>query len=247
MILNRHQANRWVLSAEVSFAQTRAWSQRLTTSTMPGVVNKQGVDAVLVKMELDEAHLASHVRFYSLSLCPATLSSLVYAIDPEGRPHKHNCILQGAGKGKRVMGGVPAPEADQAELKLEQLVDQRDMAVSMEGEAAEPDTHRRSEILAISDVRLPLPSFYQNVTVHIPPQNQKAGYQGMRIDDSSMAVQVQLPLQIGTRVDCRWRDGEYYTARVVERRLVDGSDVHEYYVHYLKCNYRFLNLLALQM
>ena len=48
-------------------------------------------------------------------------------------------------------------------------------------------------------------------------------------------LQVQLPLQIGTRVDCRWRDGEYYTARVVERRLLEGSDVHEYYVHYLKC------------
>ncbi len=65
------------------------------------------------------------------------------------------CGSQGAGKGKRVMGGVPQPAADQAELKLEQLVDQRDMAVSMDGEAAEPDVDRRSEILALADVRLP--------------------------------------------------------------------------------------------
>ncbi|BDA40557.1 Histone acetyltransferase KAT8 [Coccomyxa sp. Obi] len=136
---------------------------------MPGVVNKQGIDATMMKMELDGPHLATH----------------------------------GAGKGKRVMGGVPLPEkpdADQAELKLEQLVDQRDMAVSMEGLTAEADTQRQSEILALADV--------------------------------------QLPLQIGTRVDCRWRDGEYYTARVVERRLLEGSDVHEYYVHYLKFNRR---------
>lgn len=53
-------------------------------------------------------------------------------------------------------------------------------------------------------------------------------------------MQVQLPLQIGTRVDCRWRDGEYYTARVVERRLVEGSELHEYYVHYLKCALPFV-------
>ena len=56
------------------------------------------------------------------------------------------------------MGGVPLPDkpdADQAELKLEQLVDQRDMAVSMEGLTAEADTQRHSEILALADVRLP--------------------------------------------------------------------------------------------
>lgn len=54
------------------------------------------------------------------------------------------------------MGGVPLPEkpdADEAELKLEQLVDQRDMAVSMEGLTAEGDTQRQSEILPIADVR----------------------------------------------------------------------------------------------
>ena len=46
---------------------------------------------------------------------------------------------------------------------------------------------------------------------------------------------MQLPLTINTRVDCKWRDGQFHTARVVERRLVEGTQEHEYYVHYLKC------------
>lgn len=47
--------------------------------------------------------------------------------------------------------------------------------------------------------------------------------------------QVKLPLEIGTRVDCKWRDGEFHPARVIERRPVEGTDLHEYYVHYSKC------------
>ena len=50
------------------------------------------------------------------------------------------------------------------------------------------------------------------------------------------AAQVHLPLQVGTRVDCKWRDGAFHTARVVELRTAEGRpDEHEYYVHYLKC------------
>jgi len=64
----------------------------------------------------------------------------------------------------------------------------------------------------------------------------------------------KLPLEVGTLVDCRWRDGAFYTARVVERRPRapdDGAsglpppspascppDGWEYYVHYLKFNRR---------
>ena len=48
-------------------------------------------------------------------------------------------------------------------------------------------------------------------------------------------MQVKLPLATGTRVDCRWRDGEYHPARIIERRPVGGTDQHEYYVHYSKC------------
>ncbi len=36
-------------------------------------------------------------------------------------------------------------------------------------------------------------------------------------------------------MDCKWRDGEFYPARVIERRPVEGTDKHEYYVHYSKC------------
>lgn len=63
----------------------------------------------------------------------------------------------GAGKGKRVMGGggPMSQSAQQAELKLEQMVDQRDMAVanaSVNGgdPAVEQVTHQ--EILPISEV-----------------------------------------------------------------------------------------------
>ena len=41
-----------------------------------------------------------------------------------------------------------------------------------------------------------------------------AGTSG-RDDKSSNGL---LPLEVGTLVDCRWRDGAYYTARVIERR-----------------------------
>ena len=64
-------------------------------------------------------------------------------------------------------------------------------------------------------------------------------------------TQPALPLEVGTLVDCRWRDGTLYTARVVERRpaaLEENAppppaetcapEAWEYYVHYLKFNRR---------
>ena len=64
----------------------------------------------------------------------------------------------GAGKGKRVMGGggPMSQTAQQAELKLEQMVDQRDMAVakaSVNGDAAVVEPVINQEILPISEVR----------------------------------------------------------------------------------------------
>lgn len=55
------------------------------------------------------------------------------------------------------MGGAPPGlrhGTDEAELKLEQLVDERDMALSMQGdvEMAEGDALRRTEILPLADV-----------------------------------------------------------------------------------------------
>ena len=49
------------------------------------------------------------------------------------------------------------------------------------------------------------------------------------------AWQVKLPLDPGTRVDCRWRDGQMYPARVIERRAAPNGIDHEYYMHYIKC------------
>ena len=48
--------------------------------------------------------------------------------------------------------------------------------------------------------------------------------------------QVKIPLEPLTLVSCRRRhDGEYYAARIIEKRLVEGSDEFEYYVHYRNC------------
>jgi len=48
-------------------------------------------------------------------------------------------------------------------------------------------------------------------------------------------VQVRLPLDVGTHVDCLWRDGQYHAARIIERRKVPDREEYDYYVHYRKC------------
>lgn len=46
-----------------------------------------------------------------------------------------------------------------------------------------------------------------------------------------------LPLDVGTRVMCRWRDGKYHPVKVIERRKLQIGDPndYEYYVHYTEC------------
>lgn len=46
-----------------------------------------------------------------------------------------------------------------------------------------------------------------------------------------------LPLEVGTCVACRWRDGKYHPVKVIERRKmpVGGLNDYEYYVHYTEC------------
>lgn len=46
-----------------------------------------------------------------------------------------------------------------------------------------------------------------------------------------------LPLEVGTRVLCRWRDDKYHPVKVIERRKVHfgGPTDYEYYVHYTEC------------
>lgn len=58
-----------------------------------------------------------------------------------------------------------------------------------------------------------------------------------------------LPLEVGTRVMCLWRDGKYHPVKVIERRKNhnDGNNEYEYYVHYTECmsfplSFRFCDL-----
>ena len=50
---------------------------------------------------------------------------------------------------------------------------------------------------------------------------------------------MKLPLEIGTRVSCRWinNDNEYHRVKVIERRLLPDSTTYEYYIHYSGCEY----------
>ncbi|KAK2981170.1 hypothetical protein RJ640_024393 [Escallonia rubra] len=46
-----------------------------------------------------------------------------------------------------------------------------------------------------------------------------------------------LPLEVGTRVLCRWRDVKFHLVKVIERRRMQcgGPNDYEYYVHYTEC------------
>ncbi|KAK2079808.1 nucleoside triphosphate pyrophosphohydrolase ham1 [Prototheca wickerhamii] len=58
--------------------------------------------------------------------------------------------------------------------------------------------------------------------------------------------QVSLPLDVSTLVHCRYRDGKYYPARIIERRKAAGSEAFEYYVHYRKFNRRMDEWVSLE-
>eukprot|EP00850_Spirogloea_muscicola_P006308 SM000030S11317 [mRNA] locus=s30:112639:115685:+ [translate_table: standard] len=49
---------------------------------------------------------------------------------------------------------------------------------------------------------------------------------------------VVLPLEVGTPVACRWRDGKFHPVKIIERRKAHQSDQFEYYVHYTEFNRR---------
>lgn len=51
-------------------------------------------------------------------------------------------------------------------------------------------------------------------------------------------LQVTLPLEVNTLVDCQYRDGKCYPARIIERRRLGDTNNYEYYVHYRKCEWR---------
>ncbi|WZZ85224.1 hypothetical protein YC2023_113803 [Brassica napus] len=54
------------------------------------------------------------------------------------------------------------------------------------------------------------------------------------LDSSKKRRTGMLPLEVGTRVSCLWRDGKYHPVKVIERRKnhSDGNNEYEYYVHY---------------
>ncbi|KAG5382189.1 hypothetical protein IGI04_033659 [Brassica rapa subsp. trilocularis] len=60
------------------------------------------------------------------------------------------------------------------------------------------------------------------------------------LDSSKKRRTRMLPLEVGTRVSCLWRDGKYHPVKVIERRKnhSDGNNEYEYYVHYTEFNRR---------
>lgn len=68
-----------------------------------------------------------------------------------------------------------------------------------------------------------------------------ATFSGNRITPESDAMKKRkasiLPLDVGTRVMCRWRDGKLHPVKVIERRKmhIGGPNDYEYYVHYTEC------------
>ncbi|KAL0365846.1 UNVERIFIED_CONTAM: Histone acetyltransferase of the MYST family 2 [Sesamum radiatum] len=75
--------------------------------------------------------------------------------------------------------------------------------------------------------------------VVLPPASQSNGAQP-ETDPSRKRKMTSLPLEVGTRVNCRWRDGKYHPVKVIERRKLPsgGANDYEYYVHYTEFNRR---------
>jgi len=50
--------------------------------------------------------------------------------------------------------------------------------------------------------------------------------------------EVVLPLDVGTKVNCKWRDNQWHQVRIIERRQIEPESDYEYYVHYVEFNRR---------
>ena len=60
----------------------------------------------------------------------------------------------------------------------------------------------------------------------------------LRSSAASASWAAHLPLEVGTRVMCRWRDQKLHPVKVIERRKGSTSSSpadYEYYVHYTEC------------
>ena len=60
----------------------------------------------------------------------------------------------------------------------------------------------------------------------------------LRSSAASASWAAHLPLEVGKRVMCRWRDQKLHPVKVIERRKGSASSSpadYEYYVHYTEC------------
>lgn len=83
-----------------------------------------------------------------------------------------------------------------------------------------------------------------------PDSHGPAGHEGSVPPAPNMVPrdQVVLPLELNTRVRCRWKDGEYYRCKLLERRILsefnqttadaNPAAAWEYYVHFSGMNRR---------
>ena len=55
-------------------------------------------------------------------------------------------------------------------------------------------------------------------------------------------LQVKLPLEVGTFMECEWKQGQYHRAKIIERRKRSDAPDYEYYVHYIGCECLSLTL-----
>lgn len=68
---------------------------------------------------------------------------------------------------------------------------------------------------------------------------KKCGYSAK----NQYVLQVKLPLEVGTFMECEWKQGQYHRAKIIERRKRSDAPDYEYYVHYIGCEFRTLFLL----
>lgn len=58
----------------------------------------------------------------------------------------------------------------------------------------------------------------------------------------SAVLQVKLPLEVGTFMECEWKQGQYHRAKIIERRKRSDAPDYEYYVHYIGCEFCPVNV-----
>jgi histone acetyltransferase MYST1 len=72
----------------------------------------------------------------------------------------------------------------------------------------------------------------------------------LRSSAAPASCAAQLPLEVGTRVMCRWRDQKLHPVKVIERRKGSASSSpadYEYYVHYTECKSLSASRLVVRM